>query len=38
MHINNMIKYKSTEYPCFWICNVDAQIINWIYDWLKLIF
>ena len=21
----NMIKCKSPEYPCFWICNVDAQ-------------
>jgi hypothetical protein len=25
---NNMIKLKSSEYPCFWICNVDAQIID----------
>jgi len=25
---NNMIKSKSLEYPYFWICNVDAQIID----------
>jgi len=28
MPTNNMIKSKSPEYPCFWICNVDAQIID----------
>jgi hypothetical protein len=28
MATNNMIKSKSPEYPCFWICNVDAQIID----------
>jgi len=28
MPTNNMIKSKSLEYPCFWICNVEAQIIN----------
>jgi len=33
-----MIKSKSTEYSCLWICNVDAYIIDWICDWLKLIF
>jgi len=38
MSTNNMIKYKSLEYPCFWICNVDAQIMGWICDCLKLIF
>ena len=38
MPTNNMIKSKSPEYPCFWICNVDAKIIDWICDWLKLIF
>jgi hypothetical protein len=35
---NNMIKLKSSEYPCFQICNVDVQIIVWICNWLKLIF
>jgi hypothetical protein len=25
---NNMIKLKSSEYSCFRICNVDAQIID----------
>jgi len=33
-----MIKSKSPEYPYFQICNVDAQTINWICDWLKLFF
>ena len=28
MPTNNMIKSKSPEYSCFWICNVDAQIID----------
>jgi len=28
MPTNNMIKSKSPEYPCIWICNVDAQIID----------
>jgi hypothetical protein len=32
---NNMINLKSPEYPCFWICNVDIQIIDWIWNWLK---
>jgi hypothetical protein len=26
--INNMIELRSPEYPCFRICNVDAQIID----------
>lgn len=30
----NMIKSKSLEYSCLWICNIDVQIINW----LKMIF
>jgi len=34
MPTNNMIKSKSLEYPCFWICNVDVQIIDWICNWL----
>jgi len=34
MPTNNMIKSKSPEYPCFWICNVDVQIIDWICNWL----
>jgi len=38
MPTNNMIKSKSWEYSDFRICNVDAQIIDWICDWLKLIF
>jgi hypothetical protein len=29
MSINNMIKLKSLECPCFWICNVDARIIQY---------
>jgi len=24
LQTNNMIKSKSPEYPCFWICNVDV--------------
>jgi len=28
MPTNNMLKSKSTEYSCFQICNVDAQIID----------
>ena len=35
---NNMIKLNSPECPSFWICNVDVQIIDWICNWLKLIF
>jgi hypothetical protein len=27
---NNMIKLKPPEYPCFRICNIDVQIIDWI--------
>jgi len=38
MPTNNMIKFKSPKYKCFWIFNVDAQIINWICDWLNLVF
>ena len=38
MPTNNMIKSKSSEYSCFRICNVDAQIIDWICDCLRLIF
>jgi len=38
MHTNNTIKSKSPEYPCLWICNIDTQIIDWICDWLTLIF
>jgi len=38
MPTNNMIKSKSPEHLCFWIYNVGIQIIDWIYDWLKLIF
>jgi len=38
MPANNMIKSKSSKYQCFQICNVDPQIIDWICDWLKLIF
>jgi len=34
MSINNMIKPKSSKYLCFRICNVDAQIISWICNWL----
>ena len=35
---NNMIKLNSPEYPCFRICNVEAQIIDWICNWPKIIF
>jgi len=28
MSTNNMFKSKSPEYPCFWICNNDDQIIG----------
>ena len=35
---NNMITSKSLKYPCFWTCNVDAHVIDWIYNWLKSIF
>jgi len=38
MPTNNMINFKSPKYTCFRICNVDAQIIDWICNWLKLIF
>jgi len=39
MPTNTMIKSKSPEYLCFRICNVDAQIIDWICNWLtELIF
>jgi hypothetical protein len=38
MLTNNMINSKSSKYPCFRIYNVDAQIIDWICNWLKLIF
>jgi len=24
IHTNNIIKSKSREYSCFWICNVDT--------------
>ena len=37
MSTNNMIKSKLPQYSCFWICSVDAQIIDWIYDCLRLI-
>jgi len=33
-----MIKLKWPEYSCLWICNVDAQIFDWIIDlsvWIK---
>jgi len=35
MPTNIMIKFKSPEYTCFRICNIDVQIINWICDWLN---
>jgi len=38
MSTNIMIKYKSPKYPNFQICNFDTQIIDWICNWLKLIF
>ena len=28
MPTNNMINFKSPEYPCFWICKVDVKIID----------
>jgi len=33
MPTNNMIKSKSPEYSYFRICNIEAQIIEWIYNW-----
>jgi len=38
MPTNNMINSKSQKYPWFLICIVDAQIIDWICNCLKLIF
>ena len=38
MPTNNIINSKSSKYSCFQICNFDAQIIDWICNWLKLIF
>ena len=38
MDTNNTIKCKSPKYPCLWICNIDTQIIDWICDWLTMIF
>jgi len=38
MPTNNMINSKSPKYSCFRICNVNAQIIDWICNWLKFIF
>jgi len=32
MSTNNMIKSKSPEHLCFLICNVDVQIIDWVFD------
>ena len=36
MLTNNMIKSKSPECTCFWICNVEVQIVDRICDSLKL--
>jgi len=38
MPTNNLMKFKSPEYSCLQIYNTDFQIIDWICDWLKLIF
>jgi len=38
MTAKNMMKSKSPQYSFFRICNVGVQIINWICDWLKLVF
>jgi len=38
MPTSSIIKSKSPKYSWFQICNVDAQIIGWICDWLKPIF
>jgi len=38
MPTKNMMKSKSPEYSCFRICNVGVQIMDWICDWLNLIF
>ena len=38
MLTNNIIKSKSLKYPCLRICNVYAQIIDWICNWLMSIF
>jgi len=32
MSTNNMTKLKWLKYSCIRICNVDAQIIDWIVD------
>jgi len=29
---DNTIKLKWLKYSCLWICNADAQIIDWITD------
>lgn len=34
----NMTKLKWLEYPCLWICNIDVQIIDWIYNGSKLVY
>lgn len=35
----NMIIFKSLEYSCLQICNIDnVKIIVWIYTWSKSIF
>jgi len=33
---NNMIKSNWPKYY-LWICNIDINIIDWIFIWLKLI-
>jgi len=33
----NIVILKSSEYSCFWICNIDdAKFIDWIWTWSKL--
>ena len=37
--LKNMIIFKSVEYSCLWICNVDdVKIIDWLCTYSNLIF
>jgi len=40
-NMTNMTIFKSLEYSCLWICNVDGAkviVIDWIFTFSKLIF
>jgi len=33
----NMVIFKSPEYACLWICNIDnTKVIDWIFIYSKL--